>query len=379
VWSKGPITTDTLECTDEISSTCYIVVDEGRYPPNTKEVTVSFTIPEASYGTNFLQFQRGYRPENPYGFTFLVVPDIKVTPPSVSPGSRVTIKGTGFPGKNKTIKVSFDGTDTKVNILTSEQGSFTADFTIPDTIAGNHQFQAIDESLSLGDITTNLQVVPTISLQPEHPEIGAEVTLTGSGFAAKSIVAIKYDDLVVSNSPTTDDNGNFTEKFVVPESSKDNNIITATDKAGNVATYGMPLEGTAPSVPTPISPAQQRFGLFGSQPVMFTWTACSDPSGVTYTLQINKGDMNWFPPQPGMVQKGLSQPNYVTRLGPGTYFWRVKAVDGAGNESDWQISPYPFQVGLFSGWYLAVGAIIFLIIFIFIVRAFFRRVREYYK
>jgi hypothetical protein len=36
-------------------------------------------------------------------------------------------------------------------------------------------------------------------------------------------------------------------------------------------------------------------------------------------------------------------------------------------------------VGFFSGLYLAVGAIIFLFIFIFILRAFFRRIREYYK
>jgi hypothetical protein len=67
------------------------------------------------------------------------------------------------------------------------------------------------------------------------------------------------------------------------------------------------------------------------------------------------------------------------RLEPGTYYWRVKAIDGAGNESEWSLSPYPFQVGLFSGLYLAGGAVIFVIVFIFIVRAFFRRVREYYK
>jgi hypothetical protein len=67
------------------------------------------------------------------------------------------------------------------------------------------------------------------------------------------------------------------------------------------------------------------------------------------------------------------------RLEPGTYYWRVKAIDGAGNESEWALSPYPFQVGLFSGLYLAGGAVIFVIVFIFIIRAFFRRVREYYK
>ena len=378
MWSKIPISTESVKCSDEVLPTCYTIVGEGRFPTDIKQVTVSFTIPEAAYGTNFVQFQRSYRPENPYGFSFSVVPGLAVTPPTVTPGSTVTIKGTGFPAKNKDIKLSFDGKDTNLSILTSALGSFTGDFTIPDTMAGNHEFKAIDENMAFGDVIANLQVGPTISLEPEQPEIGSEVTLSGRGFAARSTVSIKYDDIVVSNSPTTDDTGNVAEKFTVPESSKDNHVITATDRAGNVATFGLPLEGTAPSVPTPVSPVDERYGWFGSQPVIFTWTEVSDPSGVTYTLEVDNS-LRFFPLEPGMRKTGLTQPNCVIPLEPGTYYWRVKATDGAGNESDWSLSPYPFQVGFFSGLYLAVGALIFLIIFIFIVRAFFRRVREYYK
>jgi hypothetical protein len=353
-------------------------VGEGQFPAGTKEVTVSFTIPEASYGTNFVQFLRDYRPTNPYGFSFSVVPNLSVTPPTVTPHSTVTIKGTGFPAKSKNILVSFDGKDTNMDITASDLGSFTGQFTVPDTIAGNHQFKATIESLSVGDITANLQVTPTISLEPEHPDIGAEVTLTGWGFASKSAVSIKYDDIVVSNSPTADDDGNFTEKFVVPDSSSDTHVITATDRAGNAATYGLPLEGTPPPEPNPVSPIDERFGWFGSQPVIFNWTPVSDPSGITYTLEVDRS-LSFFPLAPGMRRSDLTKPNTVMTLEPGTYYWRVKAVDGAGNESPWSLSPYPFQVGFFSGLYLAGGAFIFLIIFIFIVRAFFRRVREYYK
>jgi hypothetical protein len=357
---------------------CYTIISEGRFPTDTKNITVSFTIPEAAYGTNFVQYQRGFRPENPYSFSFSVLPGLAVTPPTGTPGSTVTLKGTGFPAKSQNIKISFDGQDVNLSILTSALGSFTGEFTIPDTLAGNHQFKAIDENISFGDITASLQVGPTISLQPEQPEIGSEVTLTGRGFAAKSTVSIKYDDVVVSNSPTTDDTGNFAEKFTVPESSTANHVITATDRAGNVATFGLPLESTAPSVPTPVSPVDERYGWFGSQPVIFNWTSCTDPSGITYTLEVDNS-LRFFPLEPGMRKTGLTKPNTVMTLAPGTYYWRVKAIDGAGNESAWSLSPYPFQVGLFSGLYLAVGAVIFLIIFILIVRAFFRRVREYYK
>jgi len=343
-------------------------------------MTATFTIPEAPYGSYYVQLVRSRRPDVPYGFpSFPVVPDLEVNPSSATPGTTVAIKGTGFPAKNNDIKVSLDGADTKLSITTGELGSFTTEFTIPNTIAGNHQFKAYDENLSFGnDITASLQVEPVVELEPEQPEIGAEVTLTGRGFAASSLVSIKYDDIAVSNSPTTDDNGNFTEKFIVPESSEDDHIITATDRGGNVATFGLPLEGTAPSVPTPVSPVDERFGWFGSQVVVFTWTDCSDPSGITYTVEVDNS-LRFFPLEPGMRKTGLTKPNAVMRLEPGTYYWRVKAIDGAGNESDWSLSPYPFQVGFFSGLYLAIGAIIFILVFILIVRAFFRRVREYYK
>jgi hypothetical protein len=373
LWSKTTITEDSVEGVD------YFVLAKGEVPRNDTRVTVSFTIPEAAYGTSHVQFLRSYRPESPYGFSFSVVPDIKVSPASGSPGAEVTVNGTGFPEK-KGVELSFDGTDTKLAITASELGSFEADFAVPYTIAGKHELKATVENISLGDIVTSLNVGPTISLEPEHPDIGAEVTLTGRGFAAKSLVSIKYDEAAVADSPTTDEAGNFSHKFNVPESSKDNHVITATDKAGNVATYGLPLEGEAPPTPNTIAPGekQNRFGTFGAQLVTFAWTDVADPSGVTYILEID-GNLSFFPLEPGMRKTGLTKPGCTIQLGPGTYYWRVKAVDGAGNESDWALSPYPFQVGLFSTWYLVVGGLIFAVIFILVVRAFFRRVREYYK
>jgi hypothetical protein len=376
VWSKTPIG-------DE--STDYIVLTEGEFPRDTTKVTITFTVPEAAYGINYVQYRRNWRPEAPYGFAFTVLPDIKLSPSSGSPGSKVILNGTGFPANKKEVTLSFDGQDTALAISTSGVGSFSAEFAIPNTIAGKHEFKATVESISMVDASASLQVSPKISLEPEHPEIGAEVTVTGCGFAAKSQVSIKYDDISISSSPTdkppiTDWNGSFSHSFKVPESSKDNHVITATDKAGNVATYGLPLEGEAPPAPNTITPGekQQRFGVFGSQLVIFTWTEVSDPSGVTYILEIDD-NLNFFPLEPGMRKTGLTTPNCTIQLEPGTYYWRVKAVDGAGNESGWALSPYPFKVGLFSAWYLVMGGLIFVIIFILIVRAFFRRIREYLK
>ena len=167
----------------------------GEVPNGETQITATFTIPEAAYGLYYVQLVRSRRPDTPYGFpSFPVVPDLKVNPSSAHPGSIVAIKGTGFPAKNNDIKVSLDGADTKLSVTTSELGSFSNEFTIPETIAGSHTLRAYDENLSFGEITTDLQVKPAISIQPQNPEVGSEVTLTGRGFAARSKVSTEYDD-----------------------------------------------------------------------------------------------------------------------------------------------------------------------------------------
>jgi hypothetical protein len=373
-WSKTVIAEDSQENV--------IVLVEGEVPTNETKVTVTFDIPEASYGTNYVQYLRSYRPETPYNFTFSVLPSIKVSPSSVSPGSKVTVSGTGFPANNQLIHLSFDGKDTDLEIRSNDMGSFDAEFAIANTIAGNHEFKATVENTSIGEVSDTFRVQPKVTLNPEHPEIGAEVTLTGNGFAANSQLTIKYDDIVLPNSPpdqplTTDNTGSFSYTFQVPESSKDNHVISATDKAGNVATFGLPLEGEAPPAPNLLYPCDgQRFGLFGPQIVTFKWEPVSDPSGITYTFEIGQSTQVW---PPTVTKTGLTSTTCTVKLEPGTYFWRVKAIDGAGNESESTLSPYPFKVGLFSIWLVVGSIIVFAVIFILIVRAFFRRVREYYK
>jgi hypothetical protein len=43
----------------------------------------------------------------------------------------------------------------------------------------------------------------------------------------------------------------------------------------------------------------------------------------------------------------LTDTSCTVTLTPGVYFWRVKAVDGADNESEWSLSPVAFEVGIF--------------------------------
>jgi hypothetical protein len=75
--------------------------------------------------------------------------------------------------------------------------------------------------------------------------------------------------------------------------------------------------------------------------VHFEWAPVSDPSGVTYTLEIAE--------DPKFTNIIMSQANIVanyiditedSKMLPGRdkpYYWRVKAVDRASNESNWSL------------------------------------------
>lgn len=373
-WSKRPLGGLGEEGTEGVD---FVVVGRGEVPRDTTKLTATFTIPEAAYGINYVQLVREYRFDFPYSFSFSVVPDIKVSPASGSPGTEVTITGRGFPATNKEMSVSFDGAEVKKELITSEKGSFSYQFTIPETIAGRHEFRAAAEAMYISDARASFEVCPTVNMEPELPEIGMEVTFSGSGFAASSPISIKYDNIDITDSPDTNNSGSFSHKFKVPESARDEHIITATDKAGNTATYGLPLEGEPPPTPSPLFPIEgQRFGMFGRQTVTFRWEAVDDPSGVTYTLEMGHNVKVW---PPVAMRTGLTSTICTLDLEPGTYYWRIKAVDGAGNESDWDYAPYPFKVALFPIWSLIIVGLLFLVAFVFIFRAFYRRLREYMK
>jgi len=376
IWSNKPLAPE---------DTDYIVLAKGRLPQRTQQVSVTFTVPEAPMGNNYVQIRFFNRPEGSEYFKnlpyvgsagpFTVLSDFKLTPTTASPGTKVTLRGTGFPAKRQ-VALAFDGNPVNLDITTSEKGSFSAEFVLPPTIAGRHEFRTSAEGMYGSELVAVVQVVPGISLQPERPGIGDTVTLTGRGFAASSQVTVKYDDILITDQVKTDASGSFSHEFQVPETKEVRHKVTATDKAGNKATFELPLEGEPPEAPLPIYPANHRFGWFGPQVVTFKWEGVTDPSGVSYIVEVGTTP-RVFPPV--VAKEGITGTSWSVKLKPGTYYWRVRAVDGAGNASDWESHYYPFRVGFFSAWALAIAAIVLLIIFILALRAFFRRLSEYLR
>jgi hypothetical protein len=113
--------------------------------------------------------------------------------------------------------------------------------------------------------------------------------------------------------------------------------VRAYDAAGNASGlwgyFELTIDTQKPSAPTPLEPADGSATSI-TKPT-FRW---SEPEGVqTYTLIIDD-DSDFSSPVQELTDLTDNSENLTTVLSDGTYYWRVKAIDSAGNESDWSSS-----------------------------------------
>jgi len=109
----------------------------------------------------------------------------------------------------------------------------------------------------------------------------------------------------------------------------------ASDGAENATSdvWSFTVDTSAPT-PTLISPADGT--ITNDNTPTFEWTSVSDPSGVTYQIQIDDNSDFSSPVYSFFdiftVIHTLPDEN---ALALGTYYWHVRAVDGVGNVGDW--------------------------------------------
>ena len=100
------------------------------------------------------------------------------------------------------------------------------------------------------------------------------------------------------------------------------------------------VDTTPPATPATISPADGAVLGYFPRTVSLVWSAVSDPSGVTYRVDVQANGGGWFglPTRcPGAITGQMCSFDFVGAQ-PGR--WRVAAVDGAGNVSAYSAWSY---------------------------------------
>jgi len=286
---------------------------------------------------------------------FAIVPTtLSISPSSGHAGSEVGVNGTGF-GSSKPITIKFANVHARA-AATDANGSFTERFVVPSYISGNYNVTASD---GVNTASATFTITVSITLGQTTGNIGTNLSISGNGFSG--VVTIKYDDVVVDRT-TASANGVFSTTFEIPASSAGEHIITAID-AINTVQSTFTMESVPPSVPSLFLP---ETGAREKSQASFDWQSVTDPSGVTYTLQIapdsSFGNLV-------LEKQGLTTSQYTLaeteELSPTSkeapYYWRVRAIDGALNESAWS-TPNSFYIGFLPDWakntLIVIGALV---------------------
>ena len=267
---------------------------------------------------------------------FTVVPgEASISATSGMIGDRVTISGTGF-GASSDVTVTF-GDDEVATGETDSDGNLDIPFDVPAVGAGKYVVEVKDDDGNSEKfeftMATDINISPvTSAASPGH--IGMDITISGTGFKPNVTITITYASTPTVFTTTSEADGSFSYTFKAPKSDPGAHTITATDGVNSLeVTFFM--ESEAPAIPEPLLPAM---GDKPEQPITFDWRDVSDPSGVTYTLQVatDKDFTDIVFEEVGLTEsKYTLETELESTKKDEPYWWRVKAIDGVGNESGW--------------------------------------------
>ncbi|MDP7415649.1 MAG: hypothetical protein QF906_02235 [Dehalococcoidales bacterium] len=298
---------------------------------STGEFSYTFTVPDSPTGTHRIAI------ENAEGdsaeATFKVLPLVVLNPLSGAVGAILAVSGTGF-GSRRDIAIYFKY-DEVAYAKTDEYGRFeVASFNVPTVKQDTYYVTVEDENGSTAKI--EFTVVAEASLDKATGSVGTELFVSGTGFTVGRTVAVRYDDVVVVE-VTADNDGAFQATFQVPAGRYGRHTITVTDEV-NTRQFVFIMESEAPPVPGLLLPGDNQEVMAN---VNFDWQNVTDDSPpVTYHLQVARDeDFTSIVRE----KENLTDSEYalsgVERLTADEketpYYWRVKATDGASNESQW--------------------------------------------
>ena len=308
---------------DDVKMTTSDTDDFGSFP------NAKFTFPPSASGKHTILVKDSEK--NSVKTTYTINPRVVLNPVSGSVGDTIQASAAGFPAVSNVI-LSYDGVDL-ATVPTDARGSVLTTFKIPPCGDALHKVKLTD---GLNPVITGVTVVPAMTISQNTGYVGQSVTMNGTGFRIGNALAATYDTVNLSGSTVAQD-GSFSYTFKIPKSMAGPHNINVSDGINN-RSAAFTMESTPPPAPGLVAPSE---GTRFTKDARFLWEGVTDPSGVTYTIEI--ADDSRFS-QPVISQGNLSQtyldvPDAAKTL-PGKsdgYYWRVKAVDGASNVGGWSV------------------------------------------
>ncbi len=317
----------------QAGKTVTITFDGGEVATATTDgdgvFSASFSAPPSYGGTHQVEASDG---TSTAVASFIVNASVSLSETEGHVGAEVIVSGTGFEA-SKPISVTFDNKQIATT-TTDNNGSLNAIFTVPSHIAGTYRVRISDGT---NTISTNFKIGSSITISQTTGHVGMELTVSGIGFTADGTVTVTYDETKIATA-TVGTDGTFSATFSVPTSVSGGHKIVATDGT-NTRQSTFTVESDPPSAPSPLVP---EMGVKASSQTFFDWEDATDPSDVTYTLQIAT-DADFSEDSIALEKSGLTLSEYtitkeerlksVSKDTP--YYWHVRAVDGASNEGLW--------------------------------------------
>jgi len=313
------------------------IVDGDDKTDDDGEFRLTITIPESTAGTHIITVEVD---EDEGQTKFAVEPRIDISDTSGRIDDKITVTGTGF-GDSISVAVSFGG-DRVANGETDAKGNFSVTFYVPAVGKGTYGVGVEDKEGNTGNrysfIVQSDISISSVTSQTSPGHVGMDVTISGTGFIPGHEITITYASTPAVFTTLSKTDGSFSFTFKIPKSAPGSHTVTATDGTNSMEVTFFMEEG-APPIPHPLKP---EMDTIPERPIKFEWYGVTDPSGVTYTLQIAK-DKNFTDIM--LEKEGLTKSEYTvtqteaeklesTEDGD-SYWWRVRATDGTSNMSSW--------------------------------------------
>lgn len=323
--------------------------------------SVTINVPPSINGAHAITASDGTQSSSA---SFTTTSSMSLDPTKGQIGAEIAVSGTGF-APSKAVAINFAATQLKTT-TTDTNGSFSDKFVVPQYASGDYTVTASD---GVNSVSATFTLTVSAKLSQTTGNVGSNLTATGTGFVGS--ISVRYDATVVAT-VTPDASGAFSATFKVPASVHGDHTVAISDALNTLKTT-FTMESVPPPVPALLLPMTSAKG---ESQTLFTWQPVTDPSGVTYTFQLAaKADFSTL-----ILQKqGLTVTKYELtkeeRLSPTKkdtwYYWRVKAIDGAANESAWP-EANQFYVSWFPDWtktaLLVVGSLIAALFFFWLGR-----------